>query len=657
MPLKCAMYDSGFRRNRSPWEAADQSSRYARRTLYRWRDGGNAEGGYAGDGAEAEVEPEAKEAQFTSNAGTQSPPRSASAKAMRVQVVKKRRQLCRFFAHGSCSRGMNCVWAHGEDELDVAPPSDLSLWKTKPCKHFQDGWCAQGSICPFAHGQAELRHTKAPPPNPDEIQAVQRAGAANAGEGDGAARRRRRRRMRSPRRSPRSWSCSSSRSRTRSRSLPPPWQRRIPARRTPSQRRRSASGGSVSKDATRRRTRRSRSRASSRRPCHSKSISPGDVVARRRAANAANAAVDSALLCQAKSAPALPPRDIAKVDTRAALRRSNRLHRDDGPNGHDGAEPKNDHQAPTPAEPNKAAPAGDAVPAKAASAPAAELHALRVWGCSDVKVAEQVQGVYTAFEDHHARSSFRKQSHGPPAFIYYWDGRDGHELSGWWMGPSLGGQDVWMYHPDCSADGPPEFGWMGPHDGPVDVAMRVTPDSGMLLTEDRADEKSSPQAQPRGKAAVKSRARRKLQQKVVTRQVLARRKRPAAAADPAAGQDAAQAAGGTTALALVQVKPEQNAETAAEQRGNPAETGRWKAVKELEQRLEQVRREGDEQMKLMVHLQRRMDERRKREEETLQQLRTLILTESAGMILSAVKSETGQGSCEEELPRAGACAV
>ena len=44
-------------------------------------------------------------------------------------------------------------------------------------------------------------------------------------------------------------------------------------------------------------------------------------------------------------------------------------------------------------------------------------------------------------------------------FVYYWDTRDGPNLSGWWFGPVVGGASYWAYHPSSSAQTPPRSGW------------------------------------------------------------------------------------------------------------------------------------------------------------------------------------------------------
>ena len=87
------------------------------------------------------------------------------------------------------------------------------------------------------------------------------------------------------------------------------------------------------------------------------------------------------------------------------------------------------------------------------------------------------------------------QSHGRPkyrntdsdkdysAYLYYWDDRDGPELQGWWIGPEIGGNDVWIRHKDTSAQVPPSQGWHAPHHGPVAPTLRVMPIPPVVLAE------------------------------------------------------------------------------------------------------------------------------------------------------------------------------
>merc|ERR1712014_431654 len=68
-----------------------------------------------------------------------------------------------------------------------------------------------------------------------------------------------------------------------------------------------------------------------------------------------------------------------------------------------------------------------------------------------------------------------EQANGLDVMVYFWDDRDGAKFGGWWFGPKVGGDQVWAYHPDKSAQTPPKNGWKVPYDGPVDATFVITP--------------------------------------------------------------------------------------------------------------------------------------------------------------------------------------
>lgn len=70
----------------------------------------------------------------------------------------RKTELCAFFAAGWCSKGGRCEFAHGEQELEVAP--DLS--KTSVCLRWLKHSCARSRTeCPYAHGVHDMRKTEA----------------------------------------------------------------------------------------------------------------------------------------------------------------------------------------------------------------------------------------------------------------------------------------------------------------------------------------------------------------------------------------------------------------------------------------------------------------------------------------------------------------
>merc|ERR1712032_1749746 len=69
--------------------------------------------------------------------------------------------------------------------------------------------------------------------------------------------------------------------------------------------------------------------------------------------------------------------------------------------------------------------------------------------CQNVTISDIVCGTYVPFSINHSKAVYQKveKARGLDVLIYYWDDRDGSDLSGWWFGPSLGGDQVWAYHP------------------------------------------------------------------------------------------------------------------------------------------------------------------------------------------------------------------
>jgi len=59
-------------------------------------------------------------------------------------------------------------------------------------------------------------------------------------------------------------------------------------------------------------------------------------------------------------------------------------------------------------------------------------------------------------------------------WLYYWDNRSGRDMSGWWFGSSVGGDEVYAKAEQHSAL-PPTKGWRVPHDAPktADVSLIV----------------------------------------------------------------------------------------------------------------------------------------------------------------------------------------
>mmetsp|Transcript_33953 Transcript_33953/g.77453 ORF Transcript_33953/g.77453 Transcript_33953/m.77453 type:complete len:662 (+) Transcript_33953:104-2089(+) len=100
---------------------------------------------------------------------------------------------------------------------------------------------------------------------------------------------------------------------------------------------------------------------------------------------------------------------------------------------------------------------------------------LRVKGCASKMISGIVTGKYVPHSQNHGKTVWKRDTRDKESevLIYFWDDRDGPELTGWWFGPVVGGDQVWAYHPSRSANIPPEGDWNVPHDGPIDPSFRV----------------------------------------------------------------------------------------------------------------------------------------------------------------------------------------
>eukprot|EP00922_Rhytidocystis_sp_ex-Travisia-forbesii_P066422 GHVS01098608.1.p1 GENE.GHVS01098608.1~~GHVS01098608.1.p1 ORF type:complete len:727 (+),score=148.77 GHVS01098608.1:331-2511(+) len=73
---------------------------------------------------------------------------------LRIAPDLRKTKLCQdFLKNGSCSRGRGCMYAHAEKELRFTD----GYWKTDLCKYWKSGGCTSGHVCRHAHGQEELR--------------------------------------------------------------------------------------------------------------------------------------------------------------------------------------------------------------------------------------------------------------------------------------------------------------------------------------------------------------------------------------------------------------------------------------------------------------------------------------------------------------------
>eukprot|EP00922_Rhytidocystis_sp_ex-Travisia-forbesii_P066428 GHVS01098615.1.p1 GENE.GHVS01098615.1~~GHVS01098615.1.p1 ORF type:complete len:820 (+),score=204.73 GHVS01098615.1:393-2852(+) len=73
---------------------------------------------------------------------------------LRIAPDLRKTKLCQdFLKNGSCARGEECMYAHSEKELRFTQ----GYWKTDICKYWKSGGCTSGAYCRHAHGLEELR--------------------------------------------------------------------------------------------------------------------------------------------------------------------------------------------------------------------------------------------------------------------------------------------------------------------------------------------------------------------------------------------------------------------------------------------------------------------------------------------------------------------
>jgi len=252
-------------------------------------------------------------------------------------------------------------------------------------------------------------------------------------------------------------------------------------------------------------------------------------------------------------------------------------------------------------------------------APTAAGHGrLIVSGCSEQHIAEGVHGVFECCGANHGRPAYKNvEGRSFTAFIYYWDDRVGPEFQGWWMGPKLGGEDVWVRHPS-SSELPPQSGWYAPHDGFVDPGLRVRPvDTADHIQETEVETLANP---------LTCSTRSAQWEKPVHHLSLEEEKRMVAIADVPDGVEAA-----------ANMDEEQHAE---QTRQDDVDAGKSE-FDELQAELEETRRQSDEHVRQLLTLQQQMEERRQREESLLRRMREITVP------LAATRTVA---SCIESLP-------
>jgi hypothetical protein len=91
-------------------------------------------------------------------AGTKPAWAPESSPALRVDISRQlhKTKLCKHYLRGKCRYGVECSYAHDEQERRLRP----DLRKTRTCRLFEQGKCDDGDRCPYAHGSQELRGTE-----------------------------------------------------------------------------------------------------------------------------------------------------------------------------------------------------------------------------------------------------------------------------------------------------------------------------------------------------------------------------------------------------------------------------------------------------------------------------------------------------------------
>lgn len=99
---------------------------------------------------------------------------------------------------------------------------------------------------------------------------------------------------------------------------------------------------------------------------------------------------------------------------------------------------------------------------------------LKASDCSDKPIGNIIEGLYEVHGTNHGKTTFRKSDRweGLDVVIYYWED-EVPRLCGWWIGPSIGTDQVWAYHPSRIGSSPPTDEWSVPHDAAVDPNFRI----------------------------------------------------------------------------------------------------------------------------------------------------------------------------------------
>jgi len=108
---------------------------------------------------------------------------------------------------------------------------------------------------------------------------------------------------------------------------------------------------------------------------------------------------------------------------------------------------------------------------KGAPGPPKELHV----ECKHASMVSNIaNGVFALLGENHGKPTYKKNEKvsGLDILIYFWDERDGADQCGWYLGPEIGGNQVWAY---AATKGtiPPYTGWQVPYGGSLDPTFII----------------------------------------------------------------------------------------------------------------------------------------------------------------------------------------
>ena len=93
-----------------------------------------------------------------------------------------------------------------------------------------------------------------------------------------------------------------------------------------------------------------------------------------------------------------------------------------------------------------------------------------------VNTTDLFQGLYHLAGTHQGKPIYKKDCSESPSgsvTLYNWTDMQDQAFNGWWLGPSVGGREVWAFCPGEDAE-PPEGGWRRTPDGVIDETMVVS---------------------------------------------------------------------------------------------------------------------------------------------------------------------------------------